>query len=629
MKRPFKKKHNHCLRLWGVLLPMLYVNIIAAESLPDTILINSAFRKAEIGSKCLLRTAPAFARFIQTDNSWKAASSNYIPLAADEIHWIFGVLKNTTLNDEGLKLYLNHVQTGIMHLYVMVDGKLIASEITGSVLPLHQRATADRTLSFPLIIPAGKTAEFYIKAQRKEIDMTISPLLSSPLFDKSLPWQDTALLIALSFIFVVLLTAIMAMIYAPSKSTAYFLIYILFGLLYVMAASGYGSLYLWSSIPWFEENAAAFLAAVSICGLFGFSKNILQLHKKHRRVNFMINVFMVIYPLVTLMGFALYFDKLKAGVYATFMNVMYLCLLAFFFTILYISTCRAVQKGQKEHYWFVIIFSLFACLSIVTILFETGIWEYNYKTHVFFLITSSVPQMTLTLLFLINRLVGTLKQRTREVEEVRVESDKILLNRQLRISRELHDEVGATLSGIAMYSHLTKTQLQAQDLAGVENSLNIMQDSSAQMVNKLNDIVWLINPDKSSLPELMQRLEEYARNMADVKNMKVKINIDEAIHQYQLNIEQRRNIYLFCKEAINNAVKYSEGTFLELSVRTDENVLEFSVSDDGKGFDPEAVKCGNGSANLRQRAGEIGAEYVLRTAEGMGCAARLRLKITG
>lgn len=206
------------------------------------------------------------------------------------------------------------------------------------------------------------------------------------------------------------------------------------------------------------------------------------------------------------------------------------------------------------------------------------------------------------------------------------QNEQNLVNERLRISRELHDEVGATLSGVVMYSYLTKTQLQAQDLAGVENSLNIMQDSSSQMVNKLNDIVWLINPDKSSLPDLMQRLEEYARNMAAAKNMEVKVNTAEAIQQLQLTMDQRRNIYLFCKEAINNAVKYSEGTLLELSVQENRNLLELSVCDNGKGFDPGTVKRGNGLDNLQKRAKEIGANYFVKAEKDKGCTVDLQLK---
>jgi signal transduction histidine kinase len=94
-----------------------------------------------------------------------------------------------------------------------------------------------------------------------------------------------------------------------------------------------------------------------------------------------------------------------------------------------------------------------------------------------------------------------------------------------RISRELHDEVGATLSGIAMYSHLTKEQIKNASISEVEKSLNIMQQSAGEMVDKLNDIVWFINPNQDSLQKLIQRLEEYATDMAMIKNMQVKANV--------------------------------------------------------------------------------------------------------
>ncbi len=83
----------------------------------------------------------------------------------------------------------------------------------------------------------------------------------------------------------------------------------------------------------------------------------------------------------------------------------------------------------------------------------------------------------------------------------KVQSQQAVLNERLRISSELHDEVGATLSGIAMYSHLTKEQMKGGQTEETEKSLNVMQQSSAQMVDKLNDIVWLINPDQDQFAE--------------------------------------------------------------------------------------------------------------------------------
>ncbi|MEP7376571.1 MAG: histidine kinase [Chitinophagaceae bacterium] len=200
----------------------------------------------------------------------------------------------------------------------------------------------------------------------------------------------------------------------------------------------------------------------------------------------------------------------------------------------------------------------------------------------------------------------------------KLQSQQAVLSERLRISSELHDEVGATLSGIAMYSHLTKEQMRKGQTAEIEKSLNVMQQSSAQMVDKLNDIVWLINPDQDSLQKLVERLEEYARDMAAIKNMQVKIIVPDKIGELSLLVESRRNIYLFCKEAINNSVKYSNGSLLELKIKEVGGKLEFSVSDNGKGFDAVMVRRGNGLENMQKRADEIGAKLVLHSKEKEG-----------
>jgi len=209
-----------------------------------------------------------------------------------------------------------------------------------------------------------------------------------------------------------------------------------------------------------------------------------------------------------------------------------------------------------------------------------------------------------------------------------LQSQQALTNERLRISRELHDEVGATLSGIAMYSHLTKAQIKNADITEVEKSLNIMQESAGEMVNKLNDIVWLVNPDQDSLQKLIQRLEDYARDMAAIKNIHVKVNAPENLHEHNLPMESRRNIYLFCKEAINNAVKYSNGTLLELNIKEAGNLLEFSVNDNGKGFDVVMAKRGNGLENMQKRADEIGAKFTVESNQDAGSLVSMQIKIT-
>lgn len=217
----------------------------------------------------------------------------------------------------------------------------------------------------------------------------------------------------------------------------------------------------------------------------------------------------------------------------------------------------------------------------------------------------------------------------RYVQRKELQKQQEVLNERLRISRELHDEVGSTLTGIAMYSHLTREQIKAQKTEEVEKSLNNMQQSAGDMVNKLNDIVWLVNPEKDSLQKVMERLEEYADEMAIIKNIEVKINTPAKLTAINLPVKSRRNIYLFCKEAINNAVKYSHASVIELSIREFDNKrIEFSIHDNGKGFDAIAVKKGNGLMNMQQRTRDINGEFSLQSSPGHGTTISLTCKIT-
>ncbi|MGB3006093.1 MAG: histidine kinase [Chitinophagaceae bacterium] len=197
-----------------------------------------------------------------------------------------------------------------------------------------------------------------------------------------------------------------------------------------------------------------------------------------------------------------------------------------------------------------------------------------------------------------------------------------------RISRDLHDEIGATLSGIAMYSHLVKNNLVNNEVDAAKYSVSIMQTSATEMVNKLNDMVWLINPKKESLEDIIIKLKEYAQNMCLVKNIIPDLQVRGAAASYKPVIETRKNIYLFCKEAINNAAKYSDASSLSVKFLLDDNILEISIRDDGKGFDLDSVKKGNGLENMQKRATDMGASLSIQTKPTKGCHINLKLKIT-
>ncbi len=175
------------------------------------------------------------------------------------------------------------------------------------------------------------------------------------------------------------------------------------------------------------------------------------------------------------------------------------------------------------------------------------------------------------------------------------------------IATDLHDDIGATLSSISMYSESIKTQVKDK-LPHLEFVLDKMGENSREMVTGMSDIVWAINPDNDSGEKLVQRMKNYATDMCAVKNIRLHFSTHDKIVALNLSPEKRKNIYLVFKEAVNNAVKYSGAKNLWVSLLPDGKYNSLTIKDDGEGFDTTTVRHGNGLKNMQMRANEIKAK---------------------
>jgi signal transduction histidine kinase len=216
------------------------------------------------------------------------------------------------------------------------------------------------------------------------------------------------------------------------------------------------------------------------------------------------------------------------------------------------------------------------------------------------------------------------KQLAVEKVESRLASEQL----RNKISGELHDDLGSTLSGISMYSYMVSDLLQSGEYEKAKQSLSVIQKSANEMTSNLGDLVWSINPKQDSFEKLVERIEQYGTELCASRGISFKVFCDSIVSKDKLSMEARHHIYLFAKEAINNAVKYSEAAEIELSVQETVGKLIFSVSDNGRGFNAATIKRGNGLNNMNKRADEIGAEFVLKSKENAGTSVSLLFKIT-
>jgi len=179
------------------------------------------------------------------------------------------------------------------------------------------------------------------------------------------------------------------------------------------------------------------------------------------------------------------------------------------------------------------------------------------------------------------------------------------------ISRDLHDDIGSSLSGISLFSQMALSQSQAASQPVVHQMLTNIHQYSQVIIDRTADMVWMLQPENDSEEKYIERLHSYAQAITQPKNIILQFGI---AHGFRLPVQQlsyRKNIYLVCREAINNAVKYSGCSKLIVSF----NEHDIISKDDGKGFDATKLESGNGIKNMKLRAKESGVVIAIDTSE--------------
>lgn len=198
-----------------------------------------------------------------------------------------------------------------------------------------------------------------------------------------------------------------------------------------------------------------------------------------------------------------------------------------------------------------------------------------------------------------------------------------------RLARDLHDEMGSTLSSIRFFSDFAKQQVSTEKQE-VVSILQRISQSASDLSDSMQDIIWAMKTRNDQLEDLAAHMTEFGLRLFESKNVTFTTHIGEGFSGKSLKPELRRNIYLIFKEAVNNAAKYAEATQVELFLSLKKGLLLMRISDNGKGFDPDNPSVeggGNGLLNMRMRAEEIGGRLEIVSKNGEGTSVVVRVKV--
>ncbi|KAA0992082.1 ligand-binding sensor domain-containing protein [Dyadobacter aurulentus] len=198
-----------------------------------------------------------------------------------------------------------------------------------------------------------------------------------------------------------------------------------------------------------------------------------------------------------------------------------------------------------------------------------------------------------------------------------------------RLARDLHDDMGSTLSTINILSNIALQQ-KSLDETKSKQYLSTISQSTHQMMDAMDDIVWSINPVNDSIAKIVTRMKETAGNILEPKQIDYRFEIDPAVPELHFSMEARREIFLIFKEALNNIVKYAESSLVVISLAKKGTQLTLRITDNGVGFEiPQAGSAvrGNGLKNMQLRAGNVKGTLTVRSQRGAGTSIELFMPI--
>jgi len=199
------------------------------------------------------------------------------------------------------------------------------------------------------------------------------------------------------------------------------------------------------------------------------------------------------------------------------------------------------------------------------------------------------------------------------------ERERELDHTRLRIAGDLHDDIGASLSSMAVMSDLVLRNDALSD--SDRRRLGRLSTSARDLVDHLRDIVWAIDPEADRVQDLAVRLRDTADVLLPGVRCGVKSPEDATL---SLDMDTRRHLMLVGKEALHNIARHASATEVRIELALDPEALSLSISDNGVGFDPEDASGGHGLRSFAERARQLGGTLDVVSASGEGTCVTIR-----
>ncbi|MEO7265757.1 MAG: 7TM diverse intracellular signaling domain-containing protein [Ferruginibacter sp.] len=363
------------------------------------------------------------------------------------------------------------------------------------------------------------------------------------------------------------------------------------------------------------------LVAGTICYLI-FTRKFLETQRYHPRLNKFLNVeawilaiLMVAYTIINF-GTNLYMLQVKLE------NVMKIIMLVAGIVYIFLAF---VEKNRLMTYLAIgsSIQLIFSIVSFVLILIHADS-THLLRSPLFYFEIGVIFSVVFFILGLTYKNRLELIEKIQEQSSLKLEAEKQSFATQLaiikaqqeernRISADMHDDLGAGMTSIRLYSELAKTKIGNQTIPEIEKISN----SAGELIDKMNAIIWSMSSQNDTLGNMVAYIRSYVMDYFEDTDVTAKIVLPERIPELQVPGTIRRNVFLVVKEAMHNVVKHAEATHVYITLHKHPDSFSLTIQDNGKGIDINNMReFSNGLKNMKQRMQDVEIDFKIENNNG-------------
>lgn len=537
---------------------------------------------------------------------------------SSDILWIGSSLQNTGSKPAVLLYEVTDPSIDELELFIVSENKISSLGQTGDLFAFDSRPVHHKSFVFRINIPLGDRVHLLLSINNNGHPIvTKINLEDEKSFQKRSAISYTIWGIAIGILVFVILFSLFIFWSLRERLYLFYALYVFFVLLWILCNNGMSYQYLWGNHPQIMARARFMTGEASIILLVQLMQLFLNQSKINSRfyaaTNF-IKLALLAFVCILFIPYDFSKDKLIITTFLITVDLLTLAAVA----VVILGLVEKIRQGSRIALYFLLATLIsFPGIILVFLVRLNVIGASNITFNgVYIGVFLEIVVLTIGLTQRYNLYKKEREKLLLELKQQEMEAAiKVALAKEderRRIAADMHDDLGAGLSGLRIMSELAARKESKEDL---QKDAGRIAAAASDLGGKMKDIIWTLNTENDTLQNLLYYIHQYGENLFRDAGIQFKMQLPEQIKGKVVSGEWRRHMFLAVKEAFNNIVKHSGATMAECFIKAGDN-FQMEIRDNGRGFSSPDINAGNGLHNMKIRLDTLGGSFTIDSTNG-------------